>query len=387
MLNRTPLFPAHQKLGARLIDFGGWEMPVQYTGIVEEHLAVRNAAGIFDISHMGEVTVTGAGAAAFLNHTLTNDVRKLVSGGGQYTLMCNERGGVIDDLYAYRLSDQVYLLIINASRIEPDVTWLQARAAEFSQSAELQVADASHHYAAVAVQGPRVKEFLDQCIAGGSNCAMRVGRVTDLKKNQIGGFPFRGADVLVSRTGYTGEDGFEIVGRPDSIEQVWGALLAAGQPFSIKPCGLGARDTLRTEVCYPLYGHELDENTTPIEAGLGFFVALDKGDFIGRAVLADQKASLRSEASARQARGVQKKLVAFKMTEKSAPPRPHYPIWANGVKAGEVTSGTQSPSLGIGIGMGYVPPELAKPETKIEIEIRGKHFPALVVAKPIYRRL
>jgi aminomethyltransferase len=204
---------------------------------------------------------------------------------------------------------------------------------------------------------------------------MRVGRVTELKKNQIGGFPFRGASVLVSRTGYTGEDGFEIVGRDDSIQQAWDALLAGGRPFGIKPCGLGARDTLRTEVCYPLYGHELDEDTTPIEAGLGFFVALDKGDFIGRSVLAAQKAN-----------GVTKKSAAFKMTDKSAPPRPHYAIWAGGVRVGVVTSGTQSPSLGIGIGLGQVPPELAKPDTKIEIEIRGKRSPAVVVPKPIYRK-
>ena len=373
MLKRTCLFNAHQKLGAKLIDFGGWEMPVQYASIVEEHLAVRHAAGIFDISHMGEVTASGAGAAEFLNRVLTNDLRKLAPGEGQYTLMGNERGGVIDDLYAYRLSDEVFLLIINAARTEADVAWLQSQAAKFS--GELRLTDASHNYAAVAVQGPRVKEFIDACISGSSNCAMRVGRATDLKKNQIGGFPFNHGDVLVSRTGYTGEDGFEIVGRDDAIQKVWDAVLSAGRPFGIKPCGLGARDTLRTEVCYPLYGHELDEDTTPIEAGLGFFVALEKGEFVGRPVLAEQKAQ-----------GVKKKLIAFKMTGKSAPPRPHYPIWANGAKSGIVTSGTQSPSLGIGIGLGYVPPAVAKPDTEIEIEIRGKRFPAVVVKKPIYRK-
>jgi len=276
-------------------------------------------------------------------------------------------------LYAYRLSDEVFLLIINAARTEADVAWLQSQAAKFS--GELRLTDASHNYAAVAVQGPRVKEFIDACISGSSNCAMRVGRATDLKKNQIGGFPFNHGDVLVSRTGYTGEDGFEIVGRDDAIQKVWDAVLSAGRPFGIKPCGLGARDTLRTEVCYPLYGHELDEDTTPIEAGLGFFVALEKGEFVGRPVLAEQKAQ-----------GVKKKLIAFKMTGKSAPPRPHYPIWANGAKAGIVTSGTQSPSLGIGIGLGYVPPAVAKPDTEIEIEIRGKRFPAVVVKKPIYRK-
>jgi len=385
MLKRTPLFTAHQKLGGKLVEFGGWEMPVQYTSITDEHLAVRQAAGIFDISHMGEVTVSGAGAAEFLNSVLTNDIRKLAPGEGQYTLMCNERGGVIDDLYACRLSGEVFFLVINASRIEPDVAWLQAQAAKFS--GELKLTDASHNYAAVAVQGPRVKEFIDACIPGASVSGMRVNRVTGLKKNQIAGFHFEQGGVLVSRTGYTGEDGFEIVGSDEAIRHVWDALLTAGRAFGIKPCGLGARDTLRTEVCYPLYGHELDEQTTPIEAGLGFFVALDKGGFNGRSVLAEQKASLRSEASARQANGVKKKLVAFKMAGKSAPPRPHYPIWVNGVNAGVVTSGTQSPSLGIGMGLGYVPTEFAKPGAKIEIEIRGKRFAAIIVPKPIYRKM
>ena len=373
MLKRTALFSAHQKLGAKLIDFGGWEMPVQYTSITDEHLAVRNAAGIFDISHMGEVTVSGAGAETFLNSVLTNDIRKLASGEGQYTLMCNERGTVIDDLYAYKLSAGVYFLIINASRIEPDVAWLQAQAAKFS--GELSLTDASHNYAAIAVQGPRVQEFINTVIPGASSSAMRVNAVNDLKKNQIGGFKFENHSVLVSRTGYTGEDGFEIVGSDESIQHLWDKIISVGVLFGLKPAGLGARDTLRTEVCYPLYGHELDENTTPIEAGVGFFVALDKGEFNGRAVLAEQKAN-----------GTKKKLVAFKMTDKSAPPRPHYPIWANGASVGEVVSGTQSPSLNLGIGMGYVPPEFAKPDTKIEIEIRGKRFAAIVVKKPIYKK-
>jgi len=373
MLKRTALFSAHQKLGAKLIDFGGWEMPVQYTSITDEHLAVRNAAGIFDISHMGEVTVSGAGAETFLNSVLTNDIRKLASGEGQYTLMCNERGTVIDDLYAYKLSAGVYFLIINASRIEPDVAWLQAQAAKFS--GELSLTDASHNYAAIAVQGPRVQEFINTVIPGASSSAMRVNAVNDLKKNQIGGFKFENHSVLVSRTGYTGEDGFEIVGSDESIQHLWDKFISIGQSFGLKPAGLGARDTLRTEVCYPLYGHELDEETTPIEAGVGFFVSLDKSEFNGRAFLAEQKAN-----------GTKKKLVAFKMTDKSAPPRPHYPIWANGASVGEVVSGTQSPSLNLGIGMGYVPPEFTKPDTKIEIEIRGKRFAAIVVKKPIYKK-
>jgi aminomethyltransferase len=374
MLKRTPLFAAHQKWGARLVDFGGWEMPVQYTSITDEHLAVRNAAGIFDISHMGEVTVSGAGAEKFLNLTLTNDIRNLASGQGQYTLMCNERGGVIDDLYAYRLSVDVYFLIINASRIDDDVAWLRARAAKFS-GGEVNLTDASHHYAAIAVQGPKVREFINRCIPGASSAVCPVSAVSDLKKNQIAGFDFEKCKVLVGCTGYTGEDGFEILGPDSAVQHLWDKILSVGAPFGVKPCGLGARDTLRTEVCYPLYGHELDENTTPIEAGVGFFVSLDKGEFNGRAVLAEQKAN-----------GVKKKLVAFKMLDRCAPPRPHYPIWANGASVGIVTSGTQSPSLNLGIGMGYVSPEFAKPETKIEIEIRGKRFAAVVVAKPIFKR-
>lgn len=376
MLKRTALFSTHQKLGGKLIEFGGWEMPVQYTSIMDEHQAVRNAAGIFDISHMGEVTVSGADATEFLNYVLTNDTRKLTAGLGQYSLMCNERGGVIDDLYVYQLSEGVYFLIINASRIEVDAEWLQARAAEFQQQGkDLKLTNASHNYAAIAVQGPKVKDFIGECLPDASISAKRVVSVTGLKKNEIGGFPFQKTSVLVSRTGYTGEDGFEAVGSDDAIQKLWDMLLAKGATSGIKPCGLGARDTLRTEVCYPLYGHELDEETSPIEAGVGFFVSLDKGDFIGRSVLAEQKAN-----------GVKKKCVAFKMTAKSAPPRPHYPIWANGSSVGEVVSGTQSPSLGIGIGMGYVPPEFAKAGTVIEIEARGKRAAALVVPKPIYKR-
>jgi aminomethyltransferase len=202
--------------------------------------------------------------------------------------------------------------------------------------------------------------------------------VAELKKNQIARFDLAGQPIWVSRTGYTGEDGFEVIAPGERIEAIWNLLLAAGQPHGLKPAGLGARDTLRTEVCYPLYGHELDENTTPIEAGVGFFVALDKGEFAGRAVLAEQKA-----------KGAAKKLVAFKMTDRSAPPRPHYAVWSTGAgaaKIGEVTSGTQSPSLGVGIGMGYVPPELARANTPLEIEIRGKRAPAAVAPKPLYRK-
>ncbi len=374
MLKHTPLFFAHQKLGARLIDFGGWEMPVQYTGIVNEHLAVRSAAGIFDISHMGEVMASGSAAVGFLNHVLTNDIRKLAVGQGQYTLMCNEKGGVIDDLYAYRIAHETFLLIVNASRIEVDEAWIRLQLENFPERSGVGLIDASENYAAVAVQGPNVIKFIDEVVPDASAGGTKVSRVTDLKKNEIAIFPSPNGNIFVGRTGYTGEDGFEIIGLNDAIQNIWARTLESGKVFGCVPAGLGARDTLRTEVCYPLYGHELDENTTPIEAGVGFFVALDKGDFIGREVLAAQRAN-----------GVSKKCVAFKMTDKSAPPRPRYPIWINDAKVGEVVSGTQSPSFGIGIGMGYVPTELAKVDTKIEIEIRGKRAAAVIVKKPIYK--
>lgn len=377
-MKRTPLYAAHQELGAKLIEFGGWEMPVQYTTITDEHHTVRKAAGLFDISHMGEVFVSGPGAEAFLNLTLTNDLAKLAVGQGQYTLMCNERGGVIDDLYAYRLAAQEYLLIINASRIEADASWLTGRLAGFNRRNEVNLENASDVTGAIAVQGPRVVEFITSCFPGPAAGGTAVVQASDLKKNQIARFHWGNGTLWVSRTGYTGEDGFEVVAPAPMIEAIWSQVLATGKPCGLKPAGLGARDTLRTEVCYPLYGHELDENTTPIEAGLGFFVALDKGDFVGRPVLAAQKAD-----------GTSKKLVAFKMTEKSAPPRPGYPIWDAGpatVKIGQVVSGTQSPTLEIGIGLGYVPPEFAKPTTALGIEIRGRRAPAVIVSKPFYRK-
>jgi aminomethyltransferase len=377
-MKRTPLFAAHQKLGGKLIEFGGWEMPVQYTSIMDEHLAVRQAAGIFDISHMGEVSVSGPGAESFLNHTLTNDLRKLAPGAGQYTLMCNERGGVIDDLYAYRLGPEEFLLIINASRIDADLRWLRGRLAgsEFGKATRLE--DRSELTGAVAVQGPRAAEIVGRCFPGQSTGGTAVATVAGLKKNEIARFSVDGQDLWISRTGYTGEDGFEIVAPGAAIEGVWNRVIELGKPLGLKPAGLGARDTLRTEVCYPLYGHELDENTTPIEAGVGFFVALDKGDFVGRAALAAQKAG-----------GTSKKLVAFRMTDRSAPPRPEYPIWRPGpapAQIGRVVSGTQSPTLGAGIGLGYVPPEFAKPQTPLEIEIRGRRAAAVVVPKPFYRK-
>jgi len=360
-MKRTPLFEAHKKLGARLIEFGGWEMPVFYTSIAEEHLATRKAAGLFDISHMGEIWVEGAGAGDFLNFALTNDIRKLRPGLGQYTLLCNERGGVVDDLYVYQVGAAEFLMVVNASRKDEDFAWLKSRRAKF----DLTLEDRSDQFGAVALQGPRAAAIAGAIIVDGAN-------PTTLRKNEV----LRAGKWLVSRTGYTGEDGFEIVAPSEAIGEVWARLLEAGRPHGLKPAGLGARDTLRTEVCYPLYGHELDEKTSPLEAGLGFFIALDKGDFIGKPVLLAEKAA-----------GPRRRLAAFKMAGRCAPPRQGYPIWTAGSAkpVGVVTSGTQSPSLGMGIGMGYVEPIFSAPNTTIEIEIRGQRAPAVVVAKPIYK--
>ena len=377
-LKRTPLYAAHQKLGAKLIEFGGWEMPVYYTSILDEHQAVRTAAGLFDISHMGEVLVSGPDAARFLNRTLTNDVRKLEVSRGQYTILCNERGGAIDDLYAYRTASLDFLLIINAARIDADVAWLEHQLAAFSDRGGVDLKNASDAFGAVAVQGPRAKEFIDRCFPRPAGAEAVAAPASSLQKNDLDRFDDGPSTFYVARTGYTGEDGFEIIAPAGIIEAIWNRVLEKGRPFGLKPCGLGARDTLRTEMGYPLYGHELNETTTPIEAGLGFFVALDKGDFVGRAVLAEQKE-----------KGAGRKCVAFKMTGKSAPPRPNYAIWSSGPEArpiGEVVSGTQSPSLSTGIGLGYVPSPYAKPGTNIDIDIRGRRFPAVVVQKPIYRK-
>jgi aminomethyltransferase len=372
MLKKTPLYAAHQRLGARLVEFGGWEMPLYYSSILEEHRAVRSAAGIFDISHMGEITARGPKALEFVNLVLTNDARKLAAGQGQYTLMCNERGGAIDDLYLYRIDAEEYLMVVNAARIDADLAWLERQRTGFPGRAGVELKNRSDELAAVAVQGPKVAGFIDNVFQPGAQTA------AGLQKNEIVRLNFGGRGIFVSRTGYTGEDGFEIVAPAESIEGIWNKLLEAGKSSGLRPAGLGARDTLRTEAGYPLYGHELDEDTTPLEAGVGYFVALSKGDFTGHEVLARQKAA-----------GTSRKLIGFKMTGRCAPPRPGYPIWsASGAAApmGRVTSGTQSPSLDIGIGLGFVAPEFSPANTAIGIEVRGKRFPAIVVPRPIYRR-
>ena len=356
-LRRTPLYAAHLERGAKMVPFGGWEMPVQYSSIIEEHIAVRERVGLFDISHMGEVLVAGPNAERALNHLLTNDVRKIDAGKAQYTLMCNERGGVIDDLIVYRVAPTVYLLVINASNIEKDFAWMNAHV---NTSAVFE--NESDKTAALALQGPNATKLLAEA-------------ATSVRHFHIARLDVLGCECWVARTGYTGEDGFEILCDANDATELWNALLTRGRDFGIRPCGLGARDTLRLEMCYPLHGNDLTEQTTPLEAGLGKFVSFDKGEFMGREALAAQKE-----------KGVARKLIAFNMAGKTPPPRPHYVIAAGGRKIGEVTSGTLSPTLGIGIGMGYVESGAAQIDTRIEIEIRGKNYPATIERKPLLKR-
>lgn len=360
-LKRTPIYPAHLEWGAKMIDFGGWSMPVQYSGILAEHQAVREKAGLFDISHMGEFKVWGSGALLFLNQLLTNDAAKLTIGKGQYSLMCNDQGGIIDDLFVYRTNVEEYLLVVNASCIEKDFLWAQTH-----KSHECQLDDCSNFFAAVALQGPSSPRILERVIPG-SACQVR--------RHEIKRFLFQGGEVWVARTGYTGEDGFELFFDRAIALQLWGKILLDGKGLGLKPCGLGARDTLRLEMGYPLNGADITENITPLEAGLGFAVSFAKGKFIGCEPMLKQKQS-----------GVARKCVMFQMKGNAPPPRPHYPILLHGVRLGEVSSGTLSPSLRVGIGMGYVDAQHAEPETELEIEIRGSLYPALVVSKPIYKR-
>ncbi|HEY5753014.1 MAG TPA: glycine cleavage system aminomethyltransferase GcvT [Chthoniobacterales bacterium] len=356
---RTPLFDEHVRAGAKLIGFGGWEMPVFYTSILDEHQTVRNAAGVFDISHMGQVTVTGPDAEAFLNRVLTNNITKLASGQGQYTILLNENGGVIDDLIAYRTGPHTYFLVINASMIAEDVAWLESET-----EGDVTLENKSDDFAGLAVQGPASVALLEAFLGG--NLPPRNG---------IANFIVRGTTITAARTGYTGEDGAELFLPATDGPRIWNELLDFGKVYGLKPCGLGARDTLRLEMCYPLNGSDLGPGITPIEAGLGFFVDLNKGEFVGRDVLARQKTE-----------GVARKLAPFRMTAKSPPPRSHYPVTAGGEVVGETCSGGLSPSLGTGIGMAYLPPALAVPGTAIEIDIRGKKFPAVVERKPLYKK-
>ena len=368
---KTPLYDEHMRLGAKMVPFGGWLMPVQYTSIIEEHLAVRNNVGVFDISHMGQFIVAatpssqnvgGEGAAAtWLNRMLTNNVDKLEVGMGQYTFLLNDRGGIIDDLIVYRIDEQKYLLVVNAARAEEDFAWLQNHLKE-GRSLTSRSAD----FGAVAIQGPRTLALFHALF----------GKDIDLPaRNHIVDVPFNTTTVSIARTGYTGEDGIEVFFPTNDAVKFWRATLERGKPLGIKPCGLGARDTLRLEMCYPLNGSDLSPERNPIEAGLGFFVDLAKAEFVGRDALLKTKEF-----------GPREKLVPFRMKEKGPPPRPHYGVFRNGERVGEVTSGTLSPSLNWGIGMAYVSSAHAKIGAEIDIEIRAQKFPATVEKKPLYRK-
>lgn len=367
---KTPLYHEHVRLGAKMVPFAGWLMPVQYTGIVEEHQAVRNSVGIFDISHMGQFIVDGAGAHEWLNTMLTNNINKLDVGTGQYSFLLNERGGIIDDLIVYRIGDQNFLLVVNAARTEADFAWLQKHlpdvAATVSAASTVQIDNRSPNSGGVAIQGPRVVELFRAVFGEGVQLPAR---------NEIVGVPFDATTVSVARTGYTGEDGIEVFFAATDAVKLWNAALEKGKPFGIKPCGLGARDTLRLEMCYPLNGSDLSPERNPIEAGLGFFVDLTKSNFIGRDALLETKE-----------KGPREKLVAFRMKEKGPPPRPHYAVVQNDERIGEVTSGTLSPSLNWGMGMAYVSTAHAKIGAEIAIEIRGQRFPAVIEKKPLYKK-
>ncbi|HYF36209.1 MAG TPA: glycine cleavage system aminomethyltransferase GcvT [Prosthecobacter sp.] len=362
-LLRSPLHESHLALGARMVPFAGWEMPVQYTGIVEEHRAVRERVGVFDISHMGQFIVSGPDALAFLNRALTNDVSVLEIGQGQYSLMLNENGGVIDDLILYRTSDKEYFLVVNASMIDADWTHLRSLLTDDDQ---VQMANISDATAGLAVQGPRSRQVFERVFGSEASFPPR---------NSIFVAAGEAGFMWLCGTGYTGEEGFEFF-MPAATGPEWlGQILDAVRAEGGVPCGLGARDTLRLEMGYPLNGNDLSPDRTPLQAGLGFFVAIDKGPFHGKDALTSQKAA-----------GLPDKLTALRMLGAAPPPRPHYPVFHDGQQVGEIASGTQSPSLNTGIAMAYLPTAMSKIGTQLEVEIRNRRFPAEVIKKPFYHK-
>jgi aminomethyltransferase len=348
-LRRTSLYERHAAAGARLVPFSGWEMPVQYTGIRDEHLAVRRDVGVFDVSHMGEVQTCGPQATAFLQHVLSNDVRRIPEGGAQYSVLCREDGGILDDLFTYRLADCDYLTVTNAANHEKDLAWMQERAAEF----DVDLIDRAPQLAMLAVQGPRARDLVRGLADG------RLPPRMHCCQRDVAGVP-----MLVCGTGYTGEDGVELLLEPEHAPAVWDALANAGAT----PCGLGARDTLRLEVCFHLYGNDMDERRNPIEAGLGW-CCKDETGFVGSATVAAARAA-----------GTPEKLVAFAL-QGSGIARQGNPIHGGGA----VTSGTFSPCLERGIGMAYVPADRAALDTRIEIDVRGTVRPAVIARKPLYQ--
>lgn len=351
---RTPLYEKHLELGAKMVDFAGWEMPVSYEGIKEEHAAVRTHAGMFDVSHMGEVEVEGPGALAFLQRVLTNDVAAIGLGGAQYSCLCNEEGGVLDDLFAYRLGGDRYLIVTNSANHASDLAWL----GRWSRGFDVAVRDVAERYAMLAVQGPHARGIVARTLRIELPPRMQVSTV------RIGGRP-----AFACGTGYTGEDGVELLFDPEVAPSIWTELLDAG----VVPCGLGARDTLRLEVCFHLHGNDLTPERNPIEASLGWCCKEETG-FVG------------AEAIARARReGTAEELAPFRI-EGAGIPRQGNPVLADGEPVGVVTSGTFSPSLEVGIGMAYVRADLDQPGTGVEIDVRGKRRPAQIASKPLYRK-
>ena len=362
-LKRTPLFETHKALGARLVEFGGWEMPVQYSSIIEEHRAVRDRAGLFDVSHMGEFRVVGAGALAFLQYLVPNDVSRLTDYQALYSQICRPDGGTLDDLLIYRHGEDHFMVVVNAGTMPKDWAWFSEQAAG---RADVTLTNISDETALLALQGPLAPQILQP--------------LTTTSLSEIVYYHFRpsvvaGVECLISRTGYTGEDGFELYCSPGAASALWHALLEAGKPSGLLPAGLGARDTLRLEAGYCLYDHELTEEITPLEAGLGWSVKLNKeADFIGKQALADEKAS-----------GLRRKLVGIELRERGIP-RAGYAILKDGERIGAVTSGTMCPTLGRAAAMGYVPPAFAQVGTEIAVEVRDKPLPAVIVPLPFYKR-
>ena len=361
-LRKTPLYARHLEMGGKMINFSGWALPVQYRSIIEEHQAVRERAGLFDVSHMGEIRISGSGALELLQKAVTNDVSRLLPGHVLYSPVCNPGGGVVDDILVYRLGDNEFLLVVNAANREKDFSWFKQLAVEFPGVC---IADISSQMAQLALQGPLSVQILARLTSAdpGSLPYYRASL----------GVEVGGVKCMLSRTGYTGEDGFELYCAAEEACRLWDEIMTAGEKDGLMPCGLGARDTLRLEAALPLYGHELDEDITPLEAGLERFICWQK-DFTGKEVLLQKKEM-----------GVRRRLVGLEMVDRGIP-RKGYTLTSNGQVIGEITSGTQSPTLEKALGLGYVSVESAAVDTVVEVEIRGRNYPARVVPVPFYRK-
>ncbi len=360
-IRHTPLHGAHVAAGARMVEFAGWHMPVQYTGVVDEHVAVRTRAGLFDVSHMGEILVRGPAALAFLQHVTCNDVSKLVPGRIHYSGLMMPNGAFVDDLLVYKMADDDYFVVVNAANTAKDFAWMLEHAKGF----DAKVIDASLDWAQIALQGPNSPGILKPL----TNADLAAMKYYTFVKADVAGVP-----CIVSRTGYTGEDGFEIYSPPQAGEKIWYALLGQGAPHGLVPVGLGARDTLRLEAKMALYGNDIDATTTALEADLGWIVKLEKGPFLGSDVLARQKRD-----------GVRRKLVGFE-TEGRAVARHGFAAFVGGEPAGAVTSGSFAPYLKKNIGLAYLPAGSWEPGTRFEVDIRGRREPATVVPTPFYKR-